>query len=483
MRRNARLAVAGVTTAALVVPLGLALAAQSATAAEPNLAAGKPATASSTVDVYGAGNVTDGNQGTYWESTNNQFPQWVQVDLGSAATVTDLTLKLPTGAWGTRTQTITVQGSTNGSTFSTLKNQAGYTFDPGQANTVNVDVTDTSVRYVRLSITGNTGWPAGQLSELEVHGTVDPRRRRRPPRPRPPPPTGQNLALSRPIVASSTEWTYAAGNAVDGNLGTYWEGAGGQYPSNLTVTLASASQLSAVTVKLNPDGAWGNRTQTFEVQGRTGTGAFTTLAPSAGRSFSPSTGNTVTVPVSGTATDVRLVFTGNTGAGNGQVAELQVFGAAAPNPDLTVTGVTGPANATESSPVTLTATVKNIGTTASAATSVAFQVDGQNAANASVGALNRRRHRDGHREHRRPRRRLVHDRRHRRPGEHRGRAERVQQRLQQPDQARRGTRGQLGPGPRGQLVPEQPGRGRGRHVHRGGRQQRQHRRRRPPRTA
>ena len=103
MRRNARLAVAGVTTAALVVPLGLALAAQSATAAEPNLAAGKPATASSTVDVYGAGNVTDGNQGTYWESTNNQFPQWVQVDLGSAATVTDLTLKLPTGAWGTRT--------------------------------------------------------------------------------------------------------------------------------------------------------------------------------------------------------------------------------------------------------------------------------------------------------------------------------------------------------------------------------------------
>ena len=266
MRRNARLAVAGVTTAALVVPLGLALAAQSATAAEPNLAAGKPATASSTVDVYGAGNVTDGNQATYWESTNNQFPQWVQVDLGSAATVTDLTLKLPTGAWGTRTQTITVQGSTNGSTFSTLKNQAGYTFDPGQANTVNVDVTDTSVRYVRLSITGNTGWPAGQLSELEVHGTSTPTPTPTTPTPTTPP-TGQNLALSRPIVASSTEWTYAAGNAVDGNLGTYWEGAGGQYPGNLTVTLASASQLSAVTVKLNPDGAWGNRTQTFSVAG------------------------------------------------------------------------------------------------------------------------------------------------------------------------------------------------------------------------
>ncbi|GEK21939.1 discoidin domain-containing protein [Cellulomonas xylanilytica] len=384
MRRNVRLAVAGAVTAALVAPLGLALVAQGAQAAEPNLAAGKPATASSTSDVYGAGNVTDGNQATYWESTNNQFPQWVQVDLGTAATVTDLTLKLPTGAWGARTQTITVQGSTNGSTFSTLKNQAGYTFDPGQANTVNVDVTDTSVRYVRLSITGNTGWPAGQISELEVHGSATPNPT---PTTTTPPVTGQNLALSRPIAASSTEWSYAAGNAVDGNLGTYWEGAGGQYPSTLTVTLASASQLSAVTVRLNPDGAWGNRTQTFEVQGRTGTGAFTTLASSAGRAFSPSTGNTVTVAVSGTASDVRLVFTGNTGAGNGQVAELQVFGAAAPNPDLTVTGVTGPANATESTPVTLSATVKNVGTSASAATSVAFQVDGQNAATASVGAI------------------------------------------------------------------------------------------------
>ena len=384
MRRNARLAVVALATTALVAPLGLALVAQGAAAAAPNLAAGKPATASSSVDVYGAGNVTDGNQSTYWESTNNQFPQWVQVDLGSAATVTDLTLKLPTGAWGARTETLTVQGSTNGSTFTTLKASAGYTFDPASANTVNVDVTDTSVRYVRLSVTGNTGWPAGQLSELEVHGSTTPDPT---PTTTTPPATGQNLALSRPIVASSTEWTYAATNAVDGSLTSYWEGAGGQYPSNLTVTLASASQLSAVTVKLNPDPAWGNRTQTFEVQGRTGTGAFTTLASSAARAFSPSTGNSVTVPVSGTASDVRVVFTGNTGAGNGQVAELQVFGTPAPNPDLTVTAVTGTANATESTAIQLTATVKNIGTSASAATSVAFQVDGQNAVNASVGAL------------------------------------------------------------------------------------------------
>lgn len=385
MRRNVRHAVVAVATAALVAPLGLALVAQGAAAAPVNLAAGRPATASSTTDVYGAGNVTDGNQATYWESTNNQLPQWVQVDLGAAATVTDLALKLPTSGWGARTQTITVQGSTTGSTFTTLKAQAAYTFAPASGNTVTVDVTDTSVRFVRLSISANTGWPAGQLSELEVYGTAGPT-----PTPTTPttPPTGQNLAANRPIVASSTEWTYVAGNAVDGSLSTYWEGAGGQYPSNLTVSLASASQVSGVVVKLNPDAAWGNRTQTFEVQGRTGTGAFTTLAPSAARAFSPSTGNTVTVPVSGTASDVRLVFTGNTGAGNGQVAELQVLGTPAPNPDLTVTGVTSsPASPTESTAVTLSATVRNAGTAASAATSVTFQVDGQTAATASVGAI------------------------------------------------------------------------------------------------
>lgn len=386
MRRNVRHAVVAVAAAALVAPLGLALVAQGAAAAPVNLAAGKPATASSSTDVYGAGNVTDGNQATYWESTNNQLPQWVQVDLGAAATVTDLALKLPTSGWGARTQTITVQGSTNGSTFTTLKAQAAYTFAPASANTVAVDVTDTSVRFVRLSISANTGWPAGQLSELEVFGTAAPTPT--PTTPTTTPPTGKDLAANRPVVASSTEWTYVAGNAVDGQLGSYWEGAGGQYPSTLTVSLASASQLSGVVVKLNPDAAWGNRTQTFEVQGRTGTGAFTTLAPPVARAFSPSTGNTVTVPVSGTASDVRLVFTGNTGAGNGQVAELEVLGTPAPNPDLTVTGVaSSPASPTESTAVTLSATVRNAGTAASAATSVAFQVDGQTAATASVGAI------------------------------------------------------------------------------------------------
>jgi carbohydrate binding protein with CBM6 domain/F5/8 type C domain-containing protein len=51
--------------------------------APTNLAAGRATAASSTNSGFPASNVTDGNQSSYWESTNNVFPQWVQVDLGS----------------------------------------------------------------------------------------------------------------------------------------------------------------------------------------------------------------------------------------------------------------------------------------------------------------------------------------------------------------------------------------------------------------
>ena len=83
---------------------------------------------------------------------------------------------------------------------------------------------------------------------------------------------GTDLAAGRAAQASSTEWTYVAANATDGDTSSYWEGAGGQYPSTLAVTLESAAELSAVVVKVPPAAAWGPRTQTFEVQGRTGSG-------------------------------------------------------------------------------------------------------------------------------------------------------------------------------------------------------------------
>ncbi|MEV6630709.1 discoidin domain-containing protein [Actinoplanes sp. NPDC051470] len=136
-----------------------------------DLARGRATSAGDHTQGYVPANAVDGDSGSYWESANNAFPQWIQVDLGATSTVGRAVLKLPP-AWGARTQTLTIAGSTNGSSFTTLAATTARTFDPAAANTVTATWTPTSARYVRLTFTANTGWPAGQLSTLELYSTA-----------------------------------------------------------------------------------------------------------------------------------------------------------------------------------------------------------------------------------------------------------------------------------------------------------------------
>ncbi|MEV7391358.1 discoidin domain-containing protein [Streptomyces sp. NPDC091215] len=137
-----------------------------------DLALHRPTSESSHTQTYASGNATDGDTNTYWESANNAFPQWVQVDLGAGTGVKRIVLDLPpAAAWATRTQTISVQGSTDGSAFAQLLASAGYTFDPATGNTATLTLPATvTTRYVRLTFTANNGWPAGQVSEFQVFG-------------------------------------------------------------------------------------------------------------------------------------------------------------------------------------------------------------------------------------------------------------------------------------------------------------------------
>jgi len=347
----------------------------------PNLAQGKAATASGVNGPYGAGNVTDGNASSYWESPNNSFPQWVQVDLGSSVAIDQVKLKLPPPAdWATRTQTLSVLGSTNNSSWSTLSASAGRTFNPGSGNTVTVDFTAATVRYVRVNITGNTGWPAGQLSELEVYGVAG-----TDPDPDPDPPTGTNLAAGKPMEASNNVFNFVAANANDNNLASYWESNG--FPATLTAKLGSDADVTGVVVKLNPDPAWGPRTQAIQVLGRAqGAAGFTSLKARADYAFGA--GNTVTIPVTGRVADLQLQVFSNTGAPGAQVAELQVLGSWAPASDLVVSGLTWtPGAPDESSTINVSATVRNSGTVASAATTVDVRLNGNVIGSANVGAL------------------------------------------------------------------------------------------------
>lgn len=135
-----------------------------------NLAQGQPATASGHTQVYVPSNAVDGDANTYWESTGNAFPQWLAVDLGQSRDVDRIVLKLPpSSAWGARTQTLSVEGSADGSSWSTVVGSHGYTFDPATGNTATITFPETNARHLRLHFTANTGWPAGQVSELEVY--------------------------------------------------------------------------------------------------------------------------------------------------------------------------------------------------------------------------------------------------------------------------------------------------------------------------
>ncbi|MEU7777379.1 CARDB domain-containing protein [Micromonospora parva] len=469
----ALIATAGATavaTPAAARPADTAAAATSGFApAATNLAQGRPTQESGHADVYDSSKVVDGNAGSYWESVNNAFPQWVQVDLGSSQSVNQVVLKLPTAGWGTRTQTLSVRGSANGSSFTDLVGSQTYTFNPASGSTVTINFSSTSTRYVRITVTANSGWPAGQLSELEVYGsggtspdttapsvpgtlsqstsgstitlnwgastdsggsglagynvyrggsliatlgtvltyqdtqpataTVSYHVRARDgagnlsgnsntvTRTGSNPPACTNVAQGKSMTASGSTFSFTPDKANDGQLGTYWEGAA-SYPQNLTVALGANHAISGVTVKLNPDSSWGTRTQTIQVLGRDqASSAYTSLVSAAAYQFVQGT-NVVTIPVTATTADVQLRFTGNTGAPSGQVAELEVCGTPAPNPDLVVSSVTwSPASPSEVSPVTLSAVVQNTGSASAGATTVNFSLAGAVVGSASVGAL------------------------------------------------------------------------------------------------
>ncbi|MFB7747372.1 MULTISPECIES: discoidin domain-containing protein [unclassified Streptomyces] len=139
--------------------------------ADPDLAKGRPVAETSHTQVYDAAKAVDGDANTYWESANNAFPQSITVDLGSVRAVGKLVLKLPPAtAWGARTQTLSVLGSADNGTYGQLVASRGCTFDPATGNQVAISLpAGTSTRYLRLTVTANTGWPAAQFSEFEAY--------------------------------------------------------------------------------------------------------------------------------------------------------------------------------------------------------------------------------------------------------------------------------------------------------------------------
>jgi F5/8 type C domain/Carbohydrate binding module (family 6)/Abnormal spindle-like microcephaly-assoc'd, ASPM-SPD-2-Hydin len=160
-----------VVSDALGSPLIVALSGKGVSASATNLALNQPITGSTAFGTYVWSNADDGNTSTYWESQDGTgWPQSLTVDLGSVRTIGSITLDLPPlSDWNTRTETLSVLGSSDDTTFTQIVGSAGYTFNVATGNTVTISLpAGTSTRYVRLNFTANTGWDAAQVSEFQV---------------------------------------------------------------------------------------------------------------------------------------------------------------------------------------------------------------------------------------------------------------------------------------------------------------------------
>jgi hypothetical protein len=251
---------------------------QAKAAATTLLSQGKPATASSTENAGSpASAAVDGNTGTRWSSAFSD-PQWLQVDLGASATISQVVLNWE-AAYATAFQIQVSDTGTGGWTNI-------YSTTTGTGGTQTLNLTGTG-RYIRMNGTARSTAYGYSLWEFQVFGSLAT--------------AGgcgsANAALNRPATASSAENAgTAASAAVDGNTGTRWSSAFSD-PQWLQVDLGSSQQICQVV--LNWEAAYATA---FQIQvSDTGTGGWTNIY-----STTTGTGGTQTLNLTGTGRYIRM---------------------------------------------------------------------------------------------------------------------------------------------------------------------------------
>nr|WP_211215952.1 discoidin domain-containing protein [Catelliglobosispora koreensis] len=267
---------------ALLLLIGYVIASQPASAAPSLISQGKPATASS-VENGGtpASAAVDGDNGTRWSSLFTD-PQWIQVDLGDTATLSQVVLRWE-GAYATAFQ-IQVSGSASGPWTNIYSTTTGT----GGVQTLNVT---GSGRFVRMNGTARaTGW-GYSLWEFQVFGefasnpgTCNP----------------VNAAQGKPAAASSVQGAgFPATAAFDGSTGTRWSSLASD-PQWIQVDLGSRQTVCGVTLQW--EAAYG---RAFQIQvADAASGPWTAIY-----STTSSTGGTQALSVSGSGRYVRMYGT------------------------------------------------------------------------------------------------------------------------------------------------------------------------------
>ncbi|MEU7167712.1 discoidin domain-containing protein [Streptomyces morookaense] len=234
---------------------------------DTNLAAGRPMRASSSSDWHGPDQIGVHEDTAWWESKYKApFPHWIQVDLGSRRTVRRLVLRTPEH-WPAQSQTLTVEGSDDGSTFTTLVPSARYDFTPG--TTIDLPGGGAVTRVVRLFFTANNGpGPWGErgafLWEFEVYGQAgEEPGQEGPPLPEPAP-TKQPFGPGQKYVTITTYRTVAGTVHVGFKGDLKWDGEGG-YTISGKLDASAARGAGRATVWLE----YGGKSESWKKSGET----------------------------------------------------------------------------------------------------------------------------------------------------------------------------------------------------------------------
>lgn len=132
-----------------------------------NLALHKTTTASTTEsDSYPASNATDGNDSTKWSSSNNNYKQWLTVDLGKDYNITTVIIKWSDTYFSTSYDIQVSEDNVNWSTLRSAGSATERTVDSATGLT-------GKGRYVKFNGRGRGGGNQGsryRIGEFEVYG-------------------------------------------------------------------------------------------------------------------------------------------------------------------------------------------------------------------------------------------------------------------------------------------------------------------------
>jgi len=274
----------------------------------------KPTTASSSEgDAFPASAAVDGDNGTRWSSAFSD-PQWIQIDLGDTADVSQVVLNWE-AAYGKSFQ---IQISANASTWTTV-----YSTTTGTGGTQTLNVSGTG-RYIRMNGTERATGYGYSLWEFSVYGTSGGTG---------PPPTGTPISAFKQVAASSSEGGNAPAAALDGRAGTRWSSEAGD-DQWLRVDLGATATITGVTINWETAYATGYRLEVSD----NGSDWSTVYSTTTGK------GGIENLAVSGKGRYIRFHGTARATGYGYSFWEFQVFGTPG-NPPSTPPLLSGPAKA------------------------------------------------------------------------------------------------------------------------------------------